>query len=597
MRVVHAIGNARRTGHGTGRALLTDNQGAFFTFSSAPESDFDGLFFQDAGVWKTVVEIGIRKGTGDEIVQHLSHIERVTQETHERYWLTTNGLVYEVEGYEGDVLLTLDCKRLYDDSDTGRVYSSLHEEDRTIISYTKFADEVRTKQEYQFFLAVSGAAHGVANWRKIDCPSDGRRNMSAERWVYDSIAIPIHGGGRVFIAFARDAESARTKLAFLGQHADELLEARRKDVARRSQDDVVLAVAKASLDALITRTPGARTGIFAGLPWFFQFWARDECLCIPALLAAQRFGLAKEILLSWLAQFAQGNLGAMGAEGVCFRLHQLLLTLEQRRELSAHFTADELTRILQQTRTILDALSKHRTAEGFLLSTPKATWMDTTTNEDDRGREGVRIEIQCLLLRIYDLLLYLGRKTRQQRKELEEEQHKMQQVVRTHFFQGGQLCDGFHPDGSLDERVRPNAFLTWYLFPDLFTKEEWRGVFDHALEDLWLPWGGLSSIGKTDPLFKQRHTGIDNKSYHRGDSWYFLNNIAAMELFAVGPHKYEEKITAILDASVGDLLWDGFCGCASELSDAERRRAAGCYAQAWSSATLIELLTLLKNAA
>ena len=36
--------------------------------------------------------------------------------------------------------------------------------------------------------------------------------------------------------------------------------------------------------------------IFAGLPWFFQFWTRDEAIAVGALIKQKRYDEAKKIL-------------------------------------------------------------------------------------------------------------------------------------------------------------------------------------------------------------------------------------------------------------------------------------------------------------
>ena len=55
---------------------------------------------------------------------------------------------------------------------------------------------------------------------------------------------------------------------------------------------------------------------------------------------------------------------------------------------------------------------------------------------------------------------------------------------------------------------------------------------------------------------------------------------------------YIEKISA---ASTTDILWKGAIGCASELSSASSQKAEGCLNQAWSNATFIELMNVLRG--
>ena len=114
--------------------------------------------------------------------------------------------------------------------------------------------------------------------------------------------------------------------------------------------------------------------------------------------------------------------------------------------------------------------------------------------------------------------------------------------------------------------------------------------FENSLKSLWLGWGGLSTIDINNKLFTDDHTGEINKSYHRGDSWFWLNNLAAIELNKINPKKFQNQIQKIISASTEDILWKGCIGCASELSSAKELKSQGCFNQAWSDAMYIEMV-------
>ena len=94
-----------------------------------------------------------------------------------------------------------------------------------------------------------------------------------------------------------------------------------------------------------------------------------------------------------------------------------------------------------------------------------------------------------------------------------------------------------------------------------------------------------------DERFRAKHTGDD--SYHNGDSWYFVNNIAAMVLARLDRGRYKKYIDKILKASTDEILWNGVIGHAAEISSACEQRSEGCLMQAWSAATYIELVDVL----
>ena len=83
-------------------------------------------------------------------------------------------------------------------------------------------------------------------------------------------------------------------------------------------------------------------------------------------------------------------------------------------------------------------------------------------------------------------------------------------------------------DGLNDKTIRPNAFIAYYIYPNLLARKEWIKCFDAILNALWLGWGGVSTIDKKNHLFHKEHTGEDSKSYHNGDSWFWLNNLTAL---------------------------------------------------------------------
>jgi len=182
-------------------------------------------------------------------------------------------------------------------------------------------------------------------------------------------------------------------------------------------------------------------------------------------------------------------------------------------------------------------------------------------------------------------------------EHLEQETKKL---VRDKFFKDVDgkmyLNDGY--DCSLHDVVRPNIFLAYYIYPDLLTQKEWLEVCDNVLPKLWCEWelgegvkgGGLSTIDKTHSLYQPYYTGIDNKSYHRGDSWFWINNIAAISMYRLDKEKYKDHIFKIINSSSQDILYWGFVGYSSELASSGWFKSGGCLCQTWSIATFIELM-------
>jgi glycogen debranching enzyme len=83
---------------------------------------------------------------------------------------------------------------------------------------------------------------------------------------------------------------------------------------------------------------------------------------------------------------------------------------------------------------------------------------------------------------------------------------------------------------------------------------------------------------------------MDDASYHNGDSWYYINNYAALAMHRLDKEHYAKHISRIAHASKEEMLFSGFIGCCAEVSSAKQMKSEGCLSQAWSAASLIELL-------
>ena len=168
-------------------------------------------------------------------------------------------------------------------------------------------------------------------------------------------------------------------------------------------------------------------------------------------------------------------------------------------------------------------------------------------------------------------------------KNYEKEYRK---IVKKRFFNQGKLADCIMQDS--DVVTRPNLFIAYYVYPDLLSRREWKKAFDNSLKELWLGWGGLSSVSQKNSLFISSYSGEDDISYHNGDSWYYINNLAAISMHRLDKRYYYDKIKKIINASKEELLFSGLIGCSAEVSSAKQMKSEGCLSQAWSSATFIE---------
>jgi glycogen debranching enzyme len=328
-------------------------------------------------------------------------------------------------------------------------------------------------------------------------------------------------------------------------------------------------------------TNSSQRGIYAGLPWFTQFWTRDSAISCGALDIIGESSFVLELLNKYLSairpdglipnRLPNSELDSIDSVGLVFlRVSQMI---EQ-------FSDVQLSEIKNKLLQAIKSILVYHSNNDLIIAKPQETWMDTIQ------RTGARIEIQALQLNMYELLRKLSVKFKD--KAAEEfafnYKEKLTNTVRDEFFKDGQLYDGVE-----DNTPRPNVFLAYYFYPKMFTDKEWESIFDFALEALWLNWGGLATISTGSSQFTDKHTGVNNKSYHNGDSWFFVNNITALVLRRLNKNKYSKYIDKILSASTHEIIDLGVFGFHAEISSASQLESNGCIAQAWSSATYIEL--------
>ncbi len=561
--------------NGDGSFILGNNQGAFAYFAENPTSKYQGLFIQKKDdVFRTIESIQA-PGTMSSISSNFHSVVRSRGPIIERYLLPHHyeSLCYELSE-NADVTVTLDCRKANDFRQFGRYYSVKTNEHVTVIEFVKKTDYREDKshdvEEYRIYIAVrsNAPASTIGNWVKREYTLDKYRNSVSERYVYEALKLKA---SKMIFAVAFDEASAVEEAEFLYHNLEQLQRDQKEVLNHFTTEKIELAAAETALYSLV-----AKNGVYAGLPWFFQEWSRDSLVSSIGL----DMMLRKKIILNYLRKI--GGDGRLSTNqdstlGCSDSIGWLFLRAKQVY-FEGGFTRSEVKEITAALKDSLERQQRNYGRDGLIFSGKNESWMDTSWN--DSGREGFPIEIQALTLAAYDFLALL---TKDRRVRLQES--KIKRKVRQLFWNSK-----FLNDLSNDSTVRPNIFIAAYAYPQLLTGKEWEICFASTLQKLWLEWGGLATIDRNHALFQKSYSGEDNRSYHRGDSWFWINNIAAIAMAQVNKQKFESYIKRIRDASVNDLLWKGAIGCSSELSSASEQKAEGCLSQAWSAATLIELL-------
>ncbi len=645
MQVTHSLGilSANKDVKENVGFLLANKKGGYCSFFNEPASRYHGFFYFDEAreeMYRFIENIEFADNSVLSLKNCFYFVERKKSSAKEYFLMPKNfsTLVYELDN-ENEINLVLDCKKSYDNREFGRFYEISEENGMIIVKFTKKTDKREDlsdgKEEFALYLAIKSNSHSYEkNGRWIErhySHDESRNSMPFRRHVYN--ALKLKGSKFVFSVSKNKADAVkeceyafnnanelkiREKQHFLGILSDNSIKKILNN--KKINNEIKLAYVNAlnSLNNLAVQNK--KTEIFAGMPWFFQFWARDTLISLKALSKVSK-KISDDVLFGYLDKIeSDGRLCKMAdAHGWLFlRCSEIAERISLNKEainsikssimavtqikaaesprikdyirkcnLTIQKKEDECRKVLYEIESSLEkslnSLSKFRTKSGLEFNGPKETWMDTSYGNDDR--KGVRIEVQALRLNMYRLMFELSHNHKYRILE-----NTLKMLVRQKFWNGKILADGLD-----DFTVRPNIFIAAYAYPELLAQKEWEICFDNALKSLWLEWSGLSTIDKNNPLFSETSTGENPKSYHRGDSWFWINNLAALTLNKTNNKKFNKNIKKIISASTEEILWKGCVGCHSEISDAKELSSKGCFSQAWSNAMYVEMVDEVFN--
>ncbi len=617
MRYIHRTGKETIIQSNSNSFHISHPAGGYLSLAQPNISRYQGLtrILPKGNTWelcKTIesIEIGV---PADTLVLNADSVERVSAKAIERFSVTKGATTYDIHMPLGEVKITLDMRLIHDFNTEGRRYELLDVPSGQVIIYHC--------PNYSFSLAILGGKATLSpKWHETNYPYDAKRGTQSRLWVCECLTLPVEhslslrfGVGWTPAEALADANNtsaapltlvskpdlSKTNLSQpdlfqtnLSQGLIPKTEFQHTRISQiQSHDTMDSAYMSAAIDTerALVPLPTVGDGILAGYPWFFQVYTRDEAISAGALISAGAPTRAKQVLLRQISQLhADGRISnrtpgseLASADGVGWAF----LRLRQLVAIGA-CNAEEKKTIYQALVTSLRRQEQTYLSEGLIHNGWKETWMDTTGGSSD-GRPGARIEIQGLMYSMYTFAAQLSSECEgTDGTYYTQRAAQIRDTVRALFYDAslGTLADGIHD--HVDRTARPNVFIAAYAAPELFTISEWKRIFSWLLSRLWLNWGGLSTIDKEHMLFIPRSTGEDDRSYHRGDSWYFLNNIAAIVLCEL---EFTLQSAELHASARTQILTLGIPGHAAETSSAADQEALGCFVQTWSAATFVEL--------
>ena len=357
-----------------------------------------------------------------------------------------------------------------------------------------------------------------------------------------------------------------------------------------------------TMDELITEQQG--NGIYAGLPWFNEYWGRDMFISMPgACLVTGQFEIAKQILKDF-AKFqdtdpASETYGRIpnraNLEGILYNTTDgTPRFVIQALELAEYSGDTEFLRELYPAiKTSIDAsIANYTDEKGYLRHADADTWMDVKRNGIPGSPRGDRAnDIQALWYK----QLTAGSRIAAMMDDLgsAEEWSGLAQVLASHFEkdfcdkENSFIYDHLNSDGSADLQFRPNQLYCFDLIGDAGFKQK---VTRRVWEELVYPWG-VASLAQWDRQFHPQHENWHyyhkDDAYHNGTIWLWNNGEAMQRMIEYGQ---KEAAWELFKNMNRQALCEGAVGSLSENADAHPRegqswvKRSGTFLQAWSNA-------------
>lgn len=355
-------------------------------------------------------------------------------------------------------------------------------------------------------------------------------------------------------------------------------------------------------DELVTEQQGM--GIYAGLPWFNEYWGRDMFISMPGTcLVSGQFDVAKQILLDF-AKFQDKNPESptygripnrANPEGILYNTTDGTPRFVIQAFELLEYSGDTafVGEIYPAVKLSIDASCRNFTDDkGYLTHADADTWMDVKRNGIPGSPRGNRAnDIQALWYGQLEAGSRLAELVGD--KESAERWLRLAGKIRSNFEhdycdkEGNMVYDHLNSDGTPDKQFRPNQL---YCFEMIGDEEFKKKVTRRCWEELTYPWG-VASLAQWDTQFHPQHENWHyyhkDDAYHNGTVWLWNNGVAMQRMIEYGQ---VESAWQLFQNMNRQALVEGAVGSLSENADAHPREGkswinrSGTFLQAWSNA-------------
>ncbi|MCM3039351.1 hypothetical protein M3201_06500 [Paenibacillus motobuensis] len=357
-----------------------------------------------------------------------------------------------------------------------------------------------------------------------------------------------------------------------------------------------------TMDQLVTRQQG--DGIYAGLPWFNEYWGRDQFISLPgACLVTGQFKTARNILLSF-AEFQNTDEQSiffgrvpniLAPENIDYHTTdgtpRFIIQLQDYVKYSGD--TEIIKELYPAVRNSIEGSIKHWVDDkGYLMHADNETWMDARdANLNSYSPRDTRAnDIQALWYNQLCAGVYFAEFMNDE--ENASKWSDIAEKLRRHFAADFRdethpyLADRLDAQDQAEFALRPNQLFAF----DMFEDEDFKcRATRTAWEELVYPWG-VASLDRSHPLFHPFHLTPHyhkDAAYHNGAVWLWLNGIAMQRMIELGQEETAYKLFKNMNWQALNL---GVVGGLAENMDAypqagERwAKLTGAYLQAWSNA-------------
>lgn len=366
--------------------------------------------------------------------------------------------------------------------------------------------------------------------------------------------------------------------------------------------DLALNWLELNMDQLITNQRGE--GIYAGLPWFNEYWGRDEFISLPgATLISGQYDTARKILMSF-AKFQNTDSASVffGRVPNIVKTSDIdyhttdgtprfIISLQEYVKYSGDTSI--ISQLYTTVRNSIEGALKNWTdAKGYLIHKDNETWMDARDKNlrSYSPRDNRANDIEALWYNQLCAGSYFANYMDDQKSK--EKWTKIAKNIKQNFENDyrnslhNYLADHLKSDDKADFTLRPNQLFAFDMLGDTAFKYK-------ALQKVWTelvyPWG-VATLDRNNIFFHSFHLSDNypkDEAYHNGTIWPWLNGIAMQRMVESGQTETAYKLFKNMNRQV---LTSGVVGGLTENMDAYPHHgqkwpiATGAYLQAWSIA-------------